>query len=228
MYPCSTKYQNREPNLIFQEVYNELYNQFGSQNWWPAETPLETIIGAILTQSINWKNVEKAINNLKKANLLIAEELYKVDFDKLAQLIRPSGYYNMKARKLKAFINFLFDNYSGDLTEMFNVSFKNLRSEVLNIYGIGPETADCILLYAGKYTVFVIDAYTKRIFSRLGVVEQNIEYHQLQRLIAKHLEQETQFFNEYHALLVALAKNNCQKSNPVCKTCPLNGNRRKL
>ncbi len=205
------------------EIYNTLYNRFGPQDWWPADTPFEVIIGAILTQSTNWKNVEKAIDNLKKYDLLDANALHKVDEKTLAETIRASGYYNMKAKKIKAFLDFLFSSYSGNLEEMFKTPIDLLRKQLLNVYGIGEETADSIILYAGNLPMFVIDAYTKRIISRLDFLEEKCSYSQYQRLFMDNLPHDPNLFNEYHALLVALGKYYCKKSNPNCAECPLSG-----
>lgn len=203
------------------EIYNILYSRFGPQNWWPADSPFEVIIGAILTQSTNWNNVEKAIGNLKKYNLLDPNALYKVDEKTLAETIRASGYYNMKAKKIKAFLDFLFSNYYGDLNEMFKTPMNLLRTQLLNVYGIGEETADSIILYAGNLPIFVIDAYTKRIMSRLGFLEEKSSYSQFQKLFMDNLPHNPKLFNEYHALLVSLGKHFCKKSNPNCAECPL-------
>ncbi|MFP4661068.1 MAG: endonuclease III domain-containing protein [Halanaerobiales bacterium] len=220
MYPCSF-YKEISTEIALQEIYNKLYNQFGPQNWWPAESRLETIVGAILTQSVNWTNVEKAIVNLRENDLLSLTALMKVDIDRLAELIRPSGYYNMKAKKLKAFLEFLEKEYQRSLDILFQEDIETLREKLLNVYGIGPETADSILLYAGEYPTFVIDAYTKRVFSRIGICNEKVDYHQLQNMIMDELLPDVEKYNEYHALIVKLAKENCKKSNPVCDKCIL-------
>ncbi|MFW5981624.1 MAG: endonuclease III domain-containing protein [Halanaerobiaceae bacterium] len=222
MYPCSF-YKEFAIEKVLQDIYDSLYNQFGPQHWWPAESSLETIIGAILTQSVNWSNVEKAIANLRENDLLSLTALMEVEIDRLADLIRPSGYYNMKAKKLKAFLEFLELEYQGSLEVLFKEELDNLRKKLLAVYGIGPETADSILLYAGEYPTFVIDAYTKRIFSRMGICDGNIDYHQLQNIIMDNLHPDVEKYNEYHALLVKLAKENCKKSNPICDKCILSG-----
>ncbi|MEJ6951340.1 endonuclease III domain-containing protein [Natronospora cellulosivora (SeqCode)] len=220
MYPCSF-YKSYSNERAIEEIFQALYNSFGSQNWWPAETRLETIIGAILTQSVNWSNVEMAIANLKEENLLSVSAIREVDIDRLAKLIRPSGYYNMKAKKIKAFIKFLDKEYQGNLENIFKVELYTLRKKLLNVYGIGPETADSILLYAGEYPIFVIDAYTRRIFSRIGLSAVDVKYHQLQELIMKSFSPNVVKYNEYHALLVKLAKENCKKSKALCDKCIL-------
>lgn len=227
MYPCS-HYRQKSLKESLEEIYNRLYDAFGPQGWWPAETPFEVIVGAILTQSVNWSNVEKTINNLKEYNQKLTgraelnlELLEGLEEEKLAELIRPSGYYNMKARKLKAFCNFLRQEYKGSLRKMFRERLEVLRAKLLVVYGIGPETADSILLYAGGYPVFVIDAYTRRLFSRCGFVEEKVDYQELQQLVMENFLPQLERYNEYHALIVALGKNFCKKTNPDCQDCPL-------
>ena len=185
------------------KIYDILYKQFGPQHWWPANSRFEVIMGAILTQNTNWKNVEKAIKNLKERNLLNKEAIQNIPEKELASLIKPAGYYNQKAKKLKAFVKF-----EGEIT----------RENLLNIWGIGPETVDSILLYAYNKPIFVIDAYTKRVINRLGYKEQT--YDELQTLFMENLPTDEKLFNEFHALLVQLGKNYC-KTKPVCEKCPL-------
>ncbi|MEK6678579.1 MAG: endonuclease III domain-containing protein [Nitrospirota bacterium] len=203
------------------EIYNILHKQFGPQHWWPAETPFEVIVGAILTQNTAWGNVTKAIDNLKKEGYLMPELLYSLSISKLARLIRPSGYYNIKAKRLKEFLKFLFNEYDGSLEKMFKINLSELREKLLKINGIGPETADSILLYAGNYPIFVIDAYTKRILQRHNIINDGIDYHPLQRLFMDNLPEDADLFNEYHALIVKTAKDFCKKK-PLCDICPLN------
>ncbi|MCX7919171.1 MAG: endonuclease III domain-containing protein [bacterium] len=212
--------KSRTTNLLL-NIFHRLHNHFGDQHWWPAETRFEIIIGAILTQSTSWKNVEKAIANLKHERLLDCQSLVTIDEKKLAQLIRSSGYFNTKAKKLKAFVTFFHQRYHGNLNKMFAVPLLELRTQLLSVYGIGEETADSILLYAGNKPIFVIDAYTKRIFTRLGLVNPKVTYSELQTLFMSHLPPNPKLFNEYHALLVALGKNLCTK-RPRCSSCPLN------
>jgi endonuclease-3 related protein len=203
------------------EIYNILHKQFGPQHWWPAETPFEVIVGAILTQNTAWGNVTKAIDNLKKEDYLSPELLYSLCMSKLAGLIRPSGYYNIKAKRLKEFLKFLFNEYDGSLDKMFKTNLSELREKLLKINGIGPETADSILLYAGNYPIFVIDAYTKRILQRHNIINDGIDYHSLQSLFMDNLPEDADLFNEYHALIVKTAKDFCKKK-PLCDVCPLN------
>ena len=202
------------------EIYQLLFERFGPQHWWPGETQFEIITGAILTQNTNWANVEKAIANLKSAGCLTPEKLYHLDLSQLAELIRPAGYYNIKARRLKNFINRLFDNYAGNLTNLESVDTDKLRAELLAIKGIGHETADSILLYAFNRAVFVVDAYTARVAFRHGLIEPDSDYEQLRELFQSHLPSDTKLFNEYHALLVRVGKEFC-KPQPRCAGCPL-------
>jgi endonuclease-3 related protein len=179
------------------------------------------MVGAILTQNTNWSNVEKAISNLKKNRLLTPDGLYSASRKKLASLIRPAGYYNIKAKRLREFLNFLFKSYQGNLKKMVAVATQELRQQLLSVNGIGPETADSILLYALGKPVFVIDAYTRRIFSRHRFIREDSSYEEVQGLFAKNLKPDTRLFNEYHALLVKLGKEFCFKRRPKCDICPL-------
>ena len=202
-------------------IYEKLYAYFGPQYWWPAETAFEVIVGAILTQNTSWLNVEKAINNLKKHKLLDPSKLYKLPKDRLSKIIRPAGYYNIKAKRLKEFLNFLFDNYKGDLKKMVSQDTVILRRQLLSVNGIGPETADSILLYALNKPVFVIDAYTKRILSRHNLIKGDASYEQAQNAFMDDFKPDEKLFNEYHALLVKLAKEFCLKNKPKCEICPI-------
>lgn len=202
------------------EIYQILFEKFGPQHWWPGETCFEIITGAVLTQNTNWANVEKAIANLKSANLLTARGLYNLDASKLAELIKPAGYFNIKAKRLKNFLNWLFDNYDGQLTKLEELDTDRLRAELLGIKGIGPETADSILLYAFERPVFVVDAYTARIVCRHQLIDANVDYEQLRELFQSNLQQDYKLFNEYHALLVRTGKEFC-KTRPKCSGCPL-------
>ena len=202
------------------EICELLYEAFGPQHWWPGETPFEIIIGAILTQNTSWTNVEKAITNLKTASSLTPEELHRMSASELAELIRPAGYYNLKAKRLKSFLDWLFDNYGGKLQNIESIATDRLRSELLAIKGIGRETADSILLYALERPVFVIDTYTARIMTRHGLIEPDADYEQLRELFESNLPEDTQLFNEYHALLVRTGKGFC-KPKARCSGCPL-------
>lgn len=202
------------------KLYDALYRYYGPQKWWPARTRFEVIIGAILTQNTSWKNVEKAIKRLDAAKLLNPHAIRKTRIQKIAALIRPSGYYNVKARRIKNFIDFLFAEYGGSLRKMFSAGTKDLRRELLEVNGLGPETVDSILLYAGEKPAFVVDAYTKRILSRHNLIAPDDKYEKVQRLFTRNLRPDTRLFNEYHALLVRLAKDLCNK-NPKCAKCPV-------
>ena len=202
------------------EIFNLLYDAFGPRHWWPGDSPFEVIVGAILTQNTTWKNVEKAINNLKRANLLEPKALYRLPFEILVELIHPVGFFNIKAKRLKAFLNFLFEEFQGNLEEMFSLEMEGLRKKLLSIPGIGPETADSILLYAGGKPSFVVDAYTRRILSRHGLIHEEASYEEIRELFMDHLPSDVGLFNEYHALLVELGKRFC-KTKPHCKGCPL-------
>ena len=203
------------------EIYEVLFKRFGPQEWWPGDTPFEIIIGAILTQNTNWSNVEKAIANLKKAKVLSFERLHALDIKKLAELIRPAGYFNIKAKRLKNFLDWLYENYRGGLASLDNVSTEELRQQLLSIKGVGPETADSILLYALNRPIFVVDAYTARIMARHHLIDAEADYHQIQELFMSRLPTDVALFNEYHALLVRLGKDFC-KPTPKCEICPLN------
>jgi len=202
------------------EIYRLLYDKFGPQHWWPGETGFEIIIGAILTQNTNWANVEKAIANLKSAECLTPEKLHHLDVARLAALIRPAGYFNIKAKRLKSFLSWLFEKYDGRLTDLENLDTDRLRAELLSIKGVGRETADSILLYAFDRPVFVIDAYTARVVFRHGLIAPDADYEQLREFFESSLPADTQLFNEYHALLVRLGKEFCRPKTR-CPGCPL-------
>ena len=202
------------------EIYQLLLDRFGPQHWWPGDTPFEIITGAILTQNTSWANVEKAIANLKSADRLTPDGLRHLDVPQLAELIRPAGYFNVKAKRLKNFINWLFDNYQGKLTNLETINTNTLRAELLSITGIGPETADSVLLYAFGRPIFVVDAYTARIAIRHELIEPGADYEQLRDLFQSNLPEDTQLFNEFHALLVRLGKEFC-KPKAKCPGCPL-------
>ena len=193
---------------------------FGPQNWWPGDTDLEIMIGAVLTQNTNWQNVEKAIHNLKTGHLISLNELRSIPIGDLADEIRPAGYFNVKAKRLKNLINFIADQYDLDLSLLREEDTMTLRKGLLSVNGIGPETADSILLYAIHRPVFVVDGYTHRILSRHGMVAEQMAYQELQDLFQDHLPDDTALYNEFHALLVKTGKRFCKKS-PVCEECPL-------
>lgn len=202
-------------------AYKKLYSSFGPQHWWPAQTPFEVMVGAILTQNTNWQNVSLAINNLKKHRLLQPNRLYRLPAKRLARIIRPAGYFNVKAKRLKSFLDFFQKNFQGDYKRMLNEETYVLRSKLLEVNGIGPETADSILLYALNKPVFVVDAYTKRILLRHNHIGGGFTYDDVQRLFMQNLKKDVKLFNEYHALLVKLGKDFCLKNKPRCDICPL-------
>ena len=202
------------------KIYQLLFDYFGPQHWWPGESKFEIITGAILTQNTSWSNVEKAIANLKSADLLTPERLCNLDVPKLAGYIRPAGYFNIKAKRLGNFLAWLFENYDGLLENLENIDTEQLRVELLAIKGIGPETADSILLYAFDREVFVVDAYTARVAVRHGLIEPGAEYEQLRELFQSNLSPDIKLFNEYHALLVRVGKQFC-RPKAGCSGCPL-------
>jgi len=202
-------------------IYKKLYSFFGPQHWWPAESSFEVIVGAILTQNTSWQNAERAIANLGKRKLLNPHKLYRLSDKRLASLIMPAGYYNIKARRLKNFLIFLFKSYKGKLKNMSLRDTQELRQELLSVNGIGPETADSILLYALDKAVFVVDAYTQRVLLRHRLIRNNASYDEIQNLFMENLKNKVKLFKEYHALLVRLGKEFCLKGRPKCEVCPL-------
>ena len=202
------------------EIYDLLLEAYGPQKWWPAESPLEVMVGAVLTQNTNWQGVEKAIANLKGRNLLNPDKLQALATEDLAGLIKPAGYFNLKARRLKNLIEYVTETYGGDLETMEQVDTRQLRKELLEVNGVGPETADSILLYALQRPVFVVDTYTYRVMNRHGLIGEEVSYDELQRLFTQHLPLDKTLFNQYHALLVRVGKLHCQPK-PRCQGCPL-------
>lgn len=207
-------------NRTLQNIFRRLLTHYGPQQWWPAQDTFEMMVGAILTQSAAWSNVEKAITNLRTAGVLSPELLRKLPQTEIASLIYPSGYYNAKARKLKSFVQWLGKYYSDDFSKLFASDIDHIRQQLLSVYGIGPETADSIILYAANKPIFVIDTYTRRIISRIGLAPKNAGYAEFQAFFMTNLPTDTRLFNEYHALLVCLAKNIC-RSRPLCPQCCL-------
>lgn len=204
------------------QVYHRLYDHYGDLSWWPGESPLEISVGAILTQNTAWANVNRAIGRLKEKHAMNVRALKDLSHKRLARLIRAAGYFNVKARRLKNFISFLRNRYGGSLKKMFRQETNRLREELLSVNGTGPETADSILLYAGQKAIFVIDAYTKRIFSRHQVMAYEKSYDEFQQLFMKSLPADVDLYNQYHAMLVNVGKDFC-RSRPHCDSCPLNG-----
>jgi len=201
--------------------YDAMLGALGPQGWWPAETPFEVVVGAVLTQNTNWKNVERAIANLKREGLMDPQALDEVDAERLGTVIRPAGYFRVKARRLKNLMHRLADRFGGDLDALFALSTSALRETLLEVSGIGPETADSIVLYAAGRPVFVVDAYTARILYRHGLIEGDATYDDLQSLFQGALADDADLFGEYHALLVAVGKDWCKKRAPRCAGCPL-------
>ncbi len=212
---------NQTLSQVLQDIYHRLMEHYGPQHWWPAQEPFEVIVGAILTQSVAWSNVEKAIANLKAARALSLEALRHLTLLELAALVRPCGYYNAKALKLKSFAHWLGEHYGDDLNRLFASSTEHLCQQLLSIHGVGQETADSIILYAANKPVFVIDAYTRRIINRIGLSPAGNSYAAYQSLFMDNLPSDARLFNEYHALLVCLAKDVCLK-HPLCQQCCLN------
>ncbi|MFP4473090.1 MAG: endonuclease III domain-containing protein [Candidatus Omnitrophota bacterium] len=204
---------------VLLKIYREMYEHFGPQHWWPGDTRTEIIVGAVLTQNTNWRNVEKALANLRSVGLLNFPALKKARTAAIAQLIRPSGYYNMKARRLKNFVAFFYDTFNGSWRRIAAEPTASLRKKILAVNGIGPETADSILLYALDRPVFVVDAYTRRIFSRYGLTAPDDDYDTVQSFFMDHLPRDPVLYNEYHALIVRLAKEHC-RTRPLCPGCP--------
>ena len=203
------------------EYFNSLFTAFGPQHWWPGKTQFEVIVGAILTQNAAWTNVENAISNLRRAGLLSPVAIEKVPLRRLERMIRSSGYFRQKARKLKAFCEFLRAEYGGSLKRMFETPTITLREKLLGVFGIGPETADSILLYAGEHPVFVVDAYTKRILVRHGWVNEKAKYDDIRWMFEREFPGDVRRFNEFHALIVNAGKNFCRTHDPLCGECPL-------
>jgi endonuclease-3 related protein len=213
---------SKHKKTILIRVFDTLLAHYGHQHWWPGDTPFEISIGAILTQNTSWRNVERAIACLKDQRCLSVRAIFTISQAKLGQLIRSSGFYTIKAKRLKAFVQFLVDRYGGNIEKMKHKRVDVLREELLGVKGIGDETADSILLYALEKPVFVIDAYTRRIFSRHGLIDQRAAYGEIKDLFEQHLAKDVKRYNEYHALLVKLGKERCRAQHPLCDGCPLN------
>lgn len=214
------------PSTKIRRIYRTLAQAYGPLHWWPAKTRFEVIVGAFLTQNTSWKNVELALKNLRQSGILNVKGICEVSMEELERLIRPSGYFRQKSARLKAFIEYLDQRHSGSLNRMFSQPLALLRSELLDLKGIGPETADAILLYAGKLPVFVVDAYTKRLFERHGISPTGAKYEsiraQVEAAFAKDrsLRSSAEHYNEFHALLVEVGKRQCGVV-ARCEGCPL-------
>jgi endonuclease III related protein len=207
----------------FVEAYRLLHDHFGPQHWWPAETPFEVMVGAVLTQNTSWDNVRKAIAELRTHGLLTFESLSGCSATEIAPHIRASGYFNLKAQRLRNLLDLIVDDYQSDLKAFLEDDPEQSRSRLLAVKGIGAETADSILLYACNQPVFVVDMYTHRVFSRHNLLPEECDYHTMQDTFVAHLPRETQLYNEFHALIVRVATVYCKKNKPLCGQCPLQG-----
>ncbi len=204
-----------------QEMYDLLSGHFGPQYWWPGDSPFEIMVGAILTQNTNWKNVERAIANLKEAEVLSLAAMSELPKSQLLEYIRPAGYFNIKAGRLQNFFSLINEEWGGDLDSFLRQAASTLREQLLSVKGIGPETADSMLLYAAEQPIFVVDAYTHRILHRHDIIDESFDYYQIQELFMDNLEEDSRLFNEFHALIVQVGKEFCKKSKPACDLCPL-------
>lgn len=239
------------PEAMVRGMYRKLARSWGRQHWWPAETPFEVLVGAILTQNTSWANVERAIASLRGAEVLSVAGIRAVTMARLQELVHSSGYYRQKAQRLKDFVSFLDQKHAGSLETMFATPTDELRAELLSLKGIGPETADAILLYAGNHEIFVVDAYTRRVLERHGAVDGRADYDQVRTLVQRALQSErplvsvksmppkrvpihgpsamsaarrspvSQVYNEMHGLFVQVGKHYCLKQGPRCEACPL-------
>ena len=205
----------------FIEIYRLLLTFFGPQRWWPADSPFEVAIGAILTQNTNWRNVQRAIDNLRAADALTVRGISRLTENQLARLILPSGFYAVKASRLKNYLSYILDDYGGDFFDSLSGNLTDKRSELLSVSGIGPETADSILLYAGGHPTFVVDTYTKRVMFRHALAPADAGYEKVRSLFMENLPADASLFNEFHALLVAVGKQFCRPKEPRCAGCPL-------
>ena len=206
-----------------EDIYRRMSEHFGPQHWWPGETPFEVMVGAILTQNTNWQNVEKAIAALKRAGVLSLPAMASLGAGELAEYIRPAGYYNIKAGRLQNLFTMIAEHWDNDLDYLLQQPAPVLREQLLSVKGIGPETADSMVLYAAGQPIFVVDAYTHRILARHEVIPDDYDYFQIQEIFMDNLNEDAALFNEYHALLVQVGKQFCKKSRPQCGGCPLAG-----
>ncbi|MGO9569575.1 MAG: endonuclease III domain-containing protein [Desulfomonilaceae bacterium] len=219
-------YQDRPPKkkvvtqTLLVSMYRALFEWFGPRHWWPANSPFEVCVGAILTQNTSWRNVAKAIDNLRAADMLDAVGIYRTNHEELAQLIKPAGYFNVKAIRLRNFVNQLVEKHGGNLDSLFSAPLARLREELLSVRGIGKETADSIILYAASKPIFVVDAYTKRVLYRHGLISGNADYDTMQSMLEANLPLDVGIFNDFHAQLVAAGHFYCKRI-PLCDKCPL-------
>ncbi len=203
------------------EAYERMLAAFGPQHWWPGDSPFEIMVGAVLVQNTSWRNVERAIQNLRDAGVMEPHALYQLSPTELSELIRPAGYYQLKTKRLRNLLRFIVEEHDGSLESMFQVSLSSLREELLQINGIGPETADAILLYAGGLPTFVVDTYTYRVLARHGWLGYDASYDDMKDYFESTLPADARLYNEYHALLVRVGKDYCKRATPNCEACPL-------
>jgi len=212
--------KNSTISTVLTAFYKELLARFGRRNWWPGDSPFEVCVGAVLTQNTNWKNVAKAIDNLKAASMLAPLKIYESSHEELAELIRPAGYYNVKAVRLRNLVNLLVEKHDGRLRSIFSQELGALRAELLSVNGVGKETADSIILYAAGKPIFVVDAYTRRVLQRHSLVGDDADYDSMQDLFHSHLPRDVGLYNDFHAQIVAVGHYYCKK-RPLCQECPL-------
>jgi endonuclease-3 related protein len=208
---------------LLTDIYRRLDDAYGDQKWWPGDSPFEVAVGAILTQNTAWSNVERAMANLKSAGLLKPAKLAALPASAIAPLIKPAGYYNVKARRLRSFLDFLGEECAGDVTALARRGLPDAREKLLAVRGVGPETADSILLYACGLPTFVVDAYTHRILYRHDVAEESATYDEVKEVFESNLKADAALFNQYHALLVKVGRERCRRREPRCAGCPLEG-----
>ncbi|HEX5471186.1 MAG TPA: endonuclease III domain-containing protein [Lacipirellulaceae bacterium] len=203
------------------DIYERMLAAFGPQHWWPGDSPFEIVVGAVLVQNTAWRNVERAIANLREAGVMNPHALYQLPQAELAELIRPAGYYQVKAKRLRNLLRYLVEEFDGSLETLFRTNLATLREQLLTIHGIGPETADAILLYAGGLPTFVVDTYTHRILARHGWIGYDAGYDEIKDYFESSLPADSELYNEYHALLVRVGKEFCKRALPACEACPL-------
>lgn len=208
-------------DTLLRDAYDRLLARYGPQRWWPGDSPFEVMVGALLVQNTNWNNVERAIDNLREAAALDAHRLLALADEELEELIRPAGYYRVKARRLRNLVRWFVARYDGSIDAMFADDLATLRGELLALNGIGPETADAILLYAGNLPTFVVDAYAHRVLARHGWIGYDADYHAIKEHFEANLPADAALFNEYHALLVEVGKRCCRRQRSDCEQCPL-------
>ena len=219
--PCELPGPGFRRSAPLRSYFDALFAAHGPQQWWPGRSRFEIVVGAILTQNTSWSNVERAIRNLRAARMLSPQAIRRVRSERLAQFLRPSGYFRQKGKTLKSFVNFLYASYAGSLSRLFATRTDIVRAQLLALRGIGPETADCILLYAGKHPVFVVDAYTRRILERHGHAHPKLAYDKIRTMFESALPADHQLFNEFHALIVHVGKSFCRSNTPRCSECSL-------